>query len=69
MEMASGQQGGSEQYLQLVQQLIELQRENNELRSHREDGPNRCLTKKPDRPIVEHGYTEGDWTLFVDTWD
>ena len=50
---------GDEQYLQLLQQLIELQQQNNELCSGG-DTLNRSHAKKPERPLVEYGFTESD---------
>ena len=26
-------------------------------------------TKKMDRPVIEYGYTDGDWALFINSWD
>ncbi len=61
-------QGSSEQYQQLIQQLIELQREKNELRTYRENVPNRSYTKKPYRLITKYGYNDGDWALFINSF-
>lgn len=63
--MASGQHEDG-QYMQLIQQLINLQRENNELRGG--SASSRSNTKKPDRPRIEHGFTDADWALFIDSW-
>ena len=65
--MASGEEN-SERYVQLIQQLINLQTENNELRKRRDNTPVRSFTKKPDRPVIEEDSTDEDWALFVDAW-
>ena len=65
--MASGEEN-SERYVQLIQQLINLQTENYELRKRRDNAPIRSLTKKPDRPFIEEDSTYEDWALFVDAW-
>ena len=65
--MASGEEN-SERYMQLIQQLINLQTENNELWKRRDNAPVRSITKKPDRPVIEEDSTDEDWALFVYAW-
>ena len=65
--MASGQETVDVQYLQLVQQLIELQKENNELRRGSVQG--KSASKPPERPVIEQGSTDIEWALFVDSWN
>ena len=64
--MTSGQ-SGNEWYLQLIQQLVELQHENNELCTGREMSNCSCM-KKTDRPLIKYSYTDGDWALFNNSW-
>ena len=57
------------QMMQLMQQMIELQRENNELRRNMSGASNfSSNAKKPDRPIIEQDSTDNDWALFTDSW-
>ena len=65
--MASGEEN-NERYVQLIQQLINLQTENNELRKQRDNAPVRSFTKKLDRPIIKEDSTDKDWALFVNAW-
>ena len=57
-------------YLNLVQQLIEIQKENTDLRKQGTlDWPNRNnYVWKPERPTVGLDSSESDWALFLDTW-
>ena len=57
------------QMMLLMQQMIELQRENNELRRNMSGASNfSSNAKKPDRPIIEQDSTDNDWALFTDSW-
>lgn len=58
-----------QEYLKLMQQLVELQKENIELRKEMLHGhPNISCVKKPERPSIGLDTTEGEWALFLDTW-
>ena len=57
-------------YLQLIQQLIELQRKNTEVRkegTYNWSSRNSSLWK-PERPTIELDSSNNDWALFIDTW-
>ena len=57
------------QMMQLMQQMIELQRENNELRRNMSGASNfSSNAKKPHRPIIEQDSMDNDWALFTDSW-
>lgn len=62
--MASGQEAIDVQYLQLVQQLVELQKENNKL--HWGNVQKRLALQPPERPIIKQGSIDSQWPLFVD---
>ena len=66
--MASGEEN-NERYVQLIQQLLNLQMENDELRKRRDNAAVRSFTKKPDRLVIEEDSSDEDWALFVDAWD
>ena len=57
--------------LSLLHQLVELQKENIELRrqatndQHYKDN----YVRKPERPVIELDSSNGDWILFMDTWN
>lgn len=52
---------GNHNYLQLMQQVVELQRENNELDKERVGGGfNTSHMKKPEWPVRESDATDGD---------
>ena len=56
-------------YTELLQQLLELQRENIELRKEMIRGrPNTPNVKRPERPSIGLDITDGEWALFLDTW-
>ena len=58
-------------YRSLLHQLVELQKENIELRrqatndQHYKDN----YVRKPERPVIELDSSDGDWALFMDTWN
>ena len=56
--------------IQLMQQMISLQRENNELRRNIPTATHSSSSsvRKPDRPIVEQDSSDSDWALFLDSW-
>ena len=56
--------------LQLIQQMIKLQRENIELyKEGTYDWPSKnSSVQKPERPTIELDSSNGDWALFMDTW-
>ena len=60
-----------EQQLKLMQQMIELQRENNELRGNvgNSGSSSSSNARKPDRPTIEPDSLDNDWALFVDSWN
>ena len=59
-----------QQQLQLLQQLVELQRENIALRRNgSNDQPSKSHTKKPERPTIEPDSTDSDWAIFIDSWN
>ena len=58
-----------QEYLKLMQQLVELQKENIELRKEMLCCyPNISQVKKPERLLIGLDTTEGEWALFLDTW-
>ena len=68
-QLASSPDQSQNQMMQLMQQMIELQRENNELRRNMSGASNfSSKAKKPDRPIIEQDSTDNDWALFTDSW-
>ena len=59
-----------QQQLQLLQQLVELQRENIALRTNGYNNqPSKSHTNKPERPTIEPDSTDSDWAIFIDSWD
>ena len=56
--------------MQLMAQMVEIQKENLELRrellSRRTETPH---VKTPERPSIGLDTTEAEWALFVDTWN
>ena len=54
----------------MIQQLIELQRENIELRQEGNyERPSRSSqVRNPERPTIALGYSDGDCAQFMDTW-
>ena len=59
-----------QQLLQLLQQLVELQRENIALRRNGTNNePSKSHTKKPERPTIEPDSSDSDWAIFIDSWD
>ena len=53
----------------LLRQLVELQKENIELRREMLCGlTNMSRTKKTQRPSIGLNTTDGEWALFLDTW-
>lgn len=58
-----------QEYLKLMNQLVELQKENIELRKEMLRGHTNILqVMKPERPSIGLDITEGEWALFLDTW-
>ena len=54
-------------YLQLIQQLIELQREPHKEGTDDQTSRNNYVWK-PEKPTIEFDSSNNDWALFMDTW-
>ena len=56
----------NQQYLQFLQQTIDLQRENNEFCT---GNYKELALKKHERPIIEQNTTDSKWGHFLDSWN
>lgn len=58
-----------QQYVQLMQQMVELPRENIALQKEGLlDRSGMSNVRKPERPTIESDTTDSDWARFMDSW-